>query len=56
MGRGAARCDLLPRLRSSAMDADFWDRVYGSAEHAYGTSPNDFVHALAARIPAGPVL
>ncbi|MBK7077006.1 MAG: class I SAM-dependent methyltransferase [Myxococcales bacterium] len=38
------------------MDADFWDRVYGSAEHAYGTSPNDFVHAHAARIPAGPVL
>ncbi|MBK9032076.1 MAG: class I SAM-dependent methyltransferase [Myxococcales bacterium] len=38
------------------MQADFWDQVYGSDDHVYGTTPNDFLRAHAGRIPPGPVL
>ena len=38
------------------MSVDFWNHVYGSDDHAYGTTPNDFVREHAARIPPGPVL
>lgn len=39
-------------------DASFWDRRYGAATHGYvyGTFPNEFLAAVAGRIPAGPVL
>jgi SAM-dependent methyltransferase len=33
-----------------------WDERYGTAAYVYGTEPNDFVAAMAERIPAGPVL
>lgn len=33
-----------------------WNERYGSAEYAYGTEPNDFLAAVAARIPPGRVL
>ncbi|MEM1347792.1 MAG: class I SAM-dependent methyltransferase [Myxococcota bacterium] len=35
---------------------DLWDRRYSETFEAYGTEPNDFVRAFAARIPEGPVL
>jgi SAM-dependent methyltransferase len=38
------------------MPPNFWDERYASSAYAYGTEPNDFVAAMAARIPAGPVL
>ena len=38
------------------MSANFWDERYGTPTFIYGTKPNDFVAAMAARIPAGPVL
>ena len=38
------------------MDAGFWDRRYLEDGWAYGTEPNDFLKAEAARIPAGRVL
>ncbi|MBE2212498.1 MAG: class I SAM-dependent methyltransferase [Opitutaceae bacterium] len=37
-------------------DATFWDDRYARDEFVYGTAPNDFVAAMATRIPAGPVL
>jgi len=33
-----------------------WDERYASPAYAYGTKPNDFVAAMAPRLPAGPVL
>lgn len=33
-----------------------WDDRYGRAEYVYGTEPNDFLRAEAARIPKGRVL
>ncbi len=33
-----------------------WDERYATTEYVYGTKPNDFVAAMADRIPAGPVL
>ena len=33
-----------------------WDERYGAEEYAYGTEPNDFLAAQAARIPRGRVL
>ncbi len=33
-----------------------WDDRYGGPEYAYGTAPNDFVAAMADRIPPGAVL
>ena len=38
------------------MSTNFWDDRYAAPAYAYGTQPNDFVGAMAARIPAGPVL
>lgn len=38
------------------MNADFWDERYSTTAYVYGTEPNDFVAAMAGRIPAGPVL
>lgn len=39
-------------------DATFWDQRYGRAGdgYVYGTFPNEFLAAVAGRIPAGPVL
>lgn len=39
-------------------DATFWDQRYGHAggDYVFGTAPNDFLAAVAGRIPAGPVL
>ncbi|AOS44140.1 tellurite resistance protein TehB [Lacunisphaera limnophila] len=38
-------------------DASFWDQRYGAATgYLYGTSPNEFLAAVADRIPPGPVL
>lgn len=33
-----------------------WDERYGAEEYAYGTEPNDFLFANAAKIPVGKVL
>jgi len=33
-----------------------WDERYREADYAYGTAPNDFLAAVAGRIPAGRVL
>jgi SAM-dependent methyltransferase len=38
------------------MGADFWNERYANEHYLYGTKPNDHVAAMAARIPAGPVL
>lgn len=38
------------------MDAEFWNNRYACDDFVYGTEPNDFVAAVAARIPPGPVL
>lgn len=35
---------------------NFWDERFSAADYIYGTAPNSFVAAMAARIPAGPVL
>jgi SAM-dependent methyltransferase len=35
---------------------NMWDERYGRPEYAYGTEPNDFLRAEAARIPTGRVL
>ncbi len=37
-------------------EASFWDHRYASQNYVYGTAPNAFVAAMAAQIPAGPVL
>jgi SAM-dependent methyltransferase len=43
---------------NSTYDAEFWNRRYGSAggDYVYGTQPNEFLAAVAGRIPPGPVL
>lgn len=41
---------------SAPFDAGFWDERFARDEFVYGTEPNEFVAAMAARIPAGPVL
>lgn len=41
---------------SSSYNAEFWNQRYGAEEYAYGTSPNDFLVAVAGRIPPGRVL
>jgi SAM-dependent methyltransferase len=33
-----------------------WDQRYGSEEYAYGTEPNEFLVAMAGRLPMGMVL
>jgi SAM-dependent methyltransferase len=33
-----------------------WDERYSSAEYAYGTEPNDFLRAVAPRLPVGNTL
>jgi SAM-dependent methyltransferase len=38
------------------MDVELWNARYAGDEFVYGTEPNDFVAAVAARIPPGPVL
>lgn len=38
------------------MNANFWDERYATPTFIYGTEPNDFVAAMASRIPPGPVL
>jgi len=38
------------------MNANFWNDRYGIEGFVYGTAPNDFVKAVAPRLPAGPVL
>ncbi len=38
------------------MEVDFWNERYSGDAYLYGTAPNDFVAAVAARIPPGPVL
>jgi SAM-dependent methyltransferase len=35
---------------------NFWDERFSAADYIYGTAPNSFVAAMAAQIPAGPVL
>ncbi len=37
-------------------DASFWDNRYSVASYVFGTAPNEFLAAVADRIPAGPVL
>ena len=43
---------------SNSFDATFWNQRYGAAGdgYVYGTSPNEFLAAVAERIPPGPVL
>ncbi len=53
----AARLD--PRQRTTklpAPGAPMWNERYSERFASYGTEPNDFVRAVASRIPAGPVL
>ena len=38
------------------MDPQRWDERYGEPGFAYGTEPNDFLAAVAHRLPPGPVL
>lgn len=38
------------------MADNFWDERYATDHYLYGTQPNDFVAAMAASIPPGPVL
>lgn len=38
------------------MDAELWNNRYAADGFVYGTEPNDFVAAVAAKIPPGPVL
>ncbi len=38
------------------MNAPFWNERYATPGFAYGTEPNDFLAAVADRIPVGPVL
>jgi SAM-dependent methyltransferase len=37
-------------------DASFWNNRYAEADFVFGTAPNEFLAAVAAQIPAGPVL
>ncbi|HEY7118223.1 MAG TPA: class I SAM-dependent methyltransferase, partial [Tepidisphaeraceae bacterium] len=38
------------------MESHRWDERYGQPGFAYGDAPNDFLMAVAGRIPPGPVL
>ncbi|HLP03773.1 MAG TPA: class I SAM-dependent methyltransferase [Opitutaceae bacterium] len=38
------------------MDTQFWNERYAATDHIYGTEPNEFLAAVAPRIPPGPVL
>ena len=38
------------------MDTKAWNERYGTTRYVYGTEPNDFVAAMADKIPLGPVL
>jgi SAM-dependent methyltransferase len=38
------------------MDVELWNARYAGDQFVYGTEPNDFVAAVADRIPPGPVL
>ena len=38
------------------MEAQFWNDRFSGADYFYGVTPNDFLAAEAAAIPAGPVL
>lgn len=40
----------------TSFDASFWDDRFRRDDFIYGTDPNEFVAAMAERIPAGPVL
>lgn len=44
----------MPQDPSTA--ANWWDQRYSDTFASYGTAPNDFVRAVAASIPSGPVL
>jgi len=37
-------------------DLRFWDQRFAGADYFYGTAPNDYLAAVAPRLPAGPVL
>lgn len=39
-----------------AYGAEFWDNRYSTPDFVFGTEPNDFLRAIADRIPVGPVL
>ncbi len=41
---------------SQATDLAFWNDRYGAKDYVYGTTPNEFLASIAAKIPAGPVL
>jgi hypothetical protein len=42
---------------TASYGAEFWDQRYGTADgFVFGTAPNDFLRAVADRIPPGPVL
>lgn len=43
---------------TAPFDANFWNERYGAAgtSYIYGTAPNEFLAAVADRIPPGPVL
>jgi SAM-dependent methyltransferase len=38
------------------VNADFWNDRYSIEGFVYGTAPNDFVKAVAPRLPSGPIL
>lgn len=38
------------------MDAAFWNQRFSATDFYYGTDPNEFVAAIAAQFPPGPVL
>jgi len=44
------------RSGGGAMDAEFWNQRYAADGFVYGAEPNDFVAAVAPRLPPGPVL
>lgn len=46
----------MPGKMKPVFDAAFWDNRYGGASYVYGTTPNEFLAAVADRIPPGPVL
>lgn len=41
---------------STSYDARFWDQRFSGSDYVFGTAPNDFLAAVAPRLPAGPVL
>lgn len=38
------------------MNLEFWNERYAAEDFVYGTEPNEFIAAIAAEIPPGPVL